>query len=584
MKNLCIITLAALLAAASCTGDASQDEAGGTKDPNSGASSGTSSGNATEDYGEIDPTDEEDDVAGFSAGRTITVTYSSSGATLSGDTDAVAAEVDGAGVTVTNSGEENILYVLTGSSSDGYFKLYSGHKQALKLDGLSLCNPSGAAINNQSGKRTFVVLSGESSLSDGGSYDTPEGEDEKAAFFSEGQLCFSGDGSLTVKAKGAAAITSDDYIRILGGTISATSSAGHGVRGKDAVIISEGTLSASASADTKKAVSTDGYYEQDGGTVRLTTSGAAAYDSEEGDVSGVSCIKADGDLIINGGELTASSTGRGAKAISCDGNAFFKGGSVTAATSGGTFTYGGDKTYPKAIKVDGDIVVSGGEVTVAKSSHEGIECKGTWTQDGGTVLSDATDDAIGSAGTMTVTGGVLYGHSSDNDGIDANAPIYVSGGYVIGEGTSGAETGIDSVEGTTITVDGGYVISVGGTVNSYVSNEDRGFVQTTVTRGTKIALKDGETFLLAYSVPSSGGNALLISAPGISSGSSYLLYSGVSFTPEVAGVLAIDGISGGSSSGSLTASGSVSESMGGGGGGWNQGGGGPGGGGHGGGR
>ena len=61
-----------------------------------------------------------------------------------------------------------------------------------------------------------MVVKGSNTLSDGASYTTtPEDEDEKAAFFSEGQLVFSGDGSLTVHATGKAGITSDDYVRFM---------------------------------------------------------------------------------------------------------------------------------------------------------------------------------------------------------------------------------------------------------------------------------------------------------------------------------------------------------------------------------
>ena len=90
--------------------------------------------------------------------KTITITFStSSQAAVSGD-DAGIVTVNGNDVTVNNTSDLVIKYVLTGETSDGFFKLYSERKQAIVLNGVSITNPDGAAINNQSKKRTFIVL------------------------------------------------------------------------------------------------------------------------------------------------------------------------------------------------------------------------------------------------------------------------------------------------------------------------------------------------------------------------------------------------------------------------------------------
>ena len=172
-----------------------------------------------------DPTEAEGDgdlIDGVSFGRTIGIVWNGSSVSVSGDDNGVVS-VNGAGVTVDNrSHDEIVRFELSGSSSNGFLKIYGIRKQALVLKGLELTNKSGAAINNQSHKRTFVVLEGSNKLSDGtvtasGDYtDQSAGEDCKAAFFSEGQLVFSGGGSLEVEASGKGAITSDDYLRFLG--------------------------------------------------------------------------------------------------------------------------------------------------------------------------------------------------------------------------------------------------------------------------------------------------------------------------------------------------------------------------------
>ena len=156
--------------------------------------------------------DPDDEISNSSFDRTISIVFSPSGsAQVSGDEKGIVS-VSGNDVTVDNTkAKEAIRYELSGSTSDGFLKIYGSKKQALILNGVSISNPNGAAINNQCKKRCFVVVNGTNTLADGASYtDTPDTEDEKAAFFSEGQLIFSGTGSLTVTAKGKAGITSDD--------------------------------------------------------------------------------------------------------------------------------------------------------------------------------------------------------------------------------------------------------------------------------------------------------------------------------------------------------------------------------------
>ena len=212
MRKLCwTASLLAMLLVPSCGGVEITET---DKTIDSGESSG--SGNIDTNPGEDEKTDDSE------YDRTIKIDFSSGGAAVTGDKNGIVT-VNGNDVTVNNTTDEVVLYVLSGSSSDGFFKLYSSKRQAIELNELIITNPSGAAINNQSHKRTNVILSGTSKLADGsvnssGNYpDETSDEDMKAAFFSEGQLIFSGSGSLEVNAKGKSGITSDDYLRFLDG-------------------------------------------------------------------------------------------------------------------------------------------------------------------------------------------------------------------------------------------------------------------------------------------------------------------------------------------------------------------------------
>lgn len=503
--------------------------------PGGGSSFSGTGGSGTSATAGVDNTDvytdSDDEISGTSFDRIITITFASGGASVSGDSDGIVS-VSGNDVVANNTGDEKIMYVLKGTASDGFFKLYSSKKQAIKLSGLSLTNKSGAAINNQSGKRTFVVVEGTNTLADGSSYsDETDSEDMKAAFFSEGQLIFSGSGSLTVDAKGKAGITSDDYIRFMDDntTVKVSSSAGHAIRGKDAIIVSGGNIEATASAEMKKAFSSDSLVQFDGGIVSLKVTGNAAYDSEEKDVTGTAGIKADKIIVVNDGEITISNTGAGGKGISCDGPAYFKGGKVSVTTTGKTYKYSSSAVaYPKGIKVDGDMFVSGGEISVKCSGSEGIESKGAMSITGGMVYSYASDDAINSKYNLVIDDGVVYGHSTGNDGLDANNNLIINGGIVIAEGAGGAEAGVDAAERFTIEINGGTVVSVGGR-NDGISSVKQPCIYSSVKTDTWIAVYDDTKLIFAYKTPSTANASTFIaSSPSFNSGSSYTLKSGVS--------------------------------------------------------
>ena len=365
--------------------------------------------------GNIETDKDDDKVANTTFARTVQVTFSGSSAQVTGTSSDFTVTTDGAGVTITNNGSEAVIYELSGTSTDGYFKLYSTKKQEILLNGLTLTNKKGAAINNQSHKRTFVVVKGTNTLADGPSYTaTPSDEDEKAAFFSEGQLVFSGDGTLTVNATGKAGITSDDYVRFMDSpTVKVTSSAGHGVRGKEAIIVSDGMIDVNVSGTGKKGFSSDTLVYIGGGVTTIKTTGSAG--EVDGELTGVAGIKADLRFEMVDGVLNVTSTGTGAKGISGDNVAYFKGGTVTVDVSGanyGTSSSGGfgpggghggwgggpgggqgsssssdNSVASKGVKFDGNLYISGGKISVKSAKHEAIEAKGVIQVTGGTVIA-----------------------------------------------------------------------------------------------------------------------------------------------------------------------------------------------------
>ena len=534
--------------------------------------------------------DSEDDdyIENTTFAKTITITYSTTGdATVSGDDEGIVS-ISGNDVIATNTGNSVIRYVLTGETTDGFFKLYSSKKQAIMLNGVKITNPDGAAINNQSKKRTFVILNDgtKNYLTDGTKYnDATDSEDMKACFFSEGQLIFSGSGYLEVDANCKAGIRSDDYVRTLPKTnIYVDASSGNGIRGNDAVIVTGGVININITGTADKGLSSDGEIRIDGGRTTILTSGGYEYDDDDRDYSACSGIKADSLVTINGGELNIKSTGIGGKGINCDDQIIINGGITRIITTGKRQKDSKGSVSPKGIKADGNLTVNGGQTQVrlegSGDGTEAIESKGEIHIEAGTVECYSYDDAINSKSTLTINGGYIYARSINNDGIDSNANLYINGGVVIAEGASQPECGIDAAEGYSAFINGGTVIAVGGGMQAISSSSKQASIATSASLGTTIGLLSGSTAILAYKTPSSNsGTSLMISSPSLQAGSTYTLRTGCEVTGGTAfyGLTTGCTIGSGSQSSDVTASTAVNGSMGGGPGGFGPGGFGPGG-------
>ena len=521
----------------------------------------------------------EDDIANTIFTRMVTVTYSTGGeAAVKGASSDISVSVSGNHVTVSNTGSECVVYKLTGTAADGSFTLSSSKKQAIWLSGVSITSRTGAAINNQSGKRTFVFVEGSNTLSDSSSaaYSTTGDTDMKGVFFSEGQLLFSGNGTLTVNAdnaKSKSGIVSDDYVRFMSGPtvrVVAGTGAGHGVRGKEYVQISNGTLDITTKAAMKKGIGSDDYVLVEGGTSTITVSGGVAYDSEEAEYKGSAGIKADNYFAMTGGVLAITNTGNGGKGISAGSydydsqthavaDSYISGGTLTIKTTGsesndvsskgikiGWVTKSGSGDRAKVTGYAGNLKISGGKITVSCSKSEGIESKGNMVFTGGeTYVSSTGDDAINAQAELNVSGGYIYAYSSANDAMDANHDMKLSGGYVFAVTTKGSpEVALDAntESGYKLYINSGAtVVAYGGLERGYSASQS--VYSMGCTAGNWNALSSGSSFIAAFKAPS-GVSSVVVSAPSLSKG-----YKGVSVgsATYANGTWATSGISGGSS-------------------------------------
>lgn len=352
---------------------------------------------------------------------------------------------DGAKVTVTvTSTVQDIVYHLSGSSSEGYLYITPNKRFTLSLEGLSLTNSEGPAIDVLVDKKTNVILADGSQnfLNDG------TGNSKKAALQSKSELIFYGNGTLTVNGYKRNGIHSDDYVQINsgnivvasaaadgihcdyfvmnGGTLNITAS-GDGVDGDTGFIeVYDGTITINVPADDKKGMKCDSTITINGGHITITNSGDQSKGLKSGlstyinggeltinptgtlvsetttsgvDLSYCTGIKTDKSLFVTGGlvTITCPATNAGSKAISCDSNIVISGGKLNMTSLGSCAKYlVSGSTYDSyasaCMKANGDITISGGDIT-ATAAGRGISCDGNYTQTGGHVI--ASTNAIG---------------------------------------------------------------------------------------------------------------------------------------------------------------------------------------------
>jgi hypothetical protein len=551
--------------------------------------------------------------------NTVSVSYDGTAATVcvAGNVaQYVEPTVSGAHVTIVQSltaesgtdGEEpeEITYTLSGTTTDGEFALAGSYKCTLSLAGLTLTNPSGAAINITNGKRIKISAKKNTvnTLTDG------TGGSQTGCIYSKGQIHLQGNGTLNVVGKTKHAIKSGDYIAIKNLTLNITGAVADGISCNEYFLMESGSVSISGVGDdgiqcdldgtTSTGETTDHDDEDSGniyieggsltiattataskgikatGTLRINedsatttvvvTNSGGVDTSDASDIAGSACLKSDAAIVIAAGTLTLTNTGQGGRAINSDGTLTISGGTITAKAQGSNYGsssgggggggrpggggWGGGSSssshkYAKGVKADGNITVTGGTLNVYSKNHEGLESKGTITVSGGEVYAEAGDDAINAASHLTISGGRVCGYSTGNDGLDSNGNMYIKGGLVYGICKGSPEVALDANTegGYKLYLTGGTLIAIGGIENG--SSLTQSCYQTSSwTKNNWYALTVGDE-TVAFKTPASGGSGIVVSGASKPSMKSGVTVSGG--TSIFGGMGNVDGtISGGS--------------------------------------
>ena len=337
-----------------------------------------------------DASDYGDYVENTSWATTVRINFDGETATVTGAPSSVIVTIEGAHVTVT-SAAKHVRYILSGTTADGSIKFYSEKKFQLQLAGVDITNPHGAAVNNQCGKSLYLVLNAGTvnTLRDGETYEMTEGEDQKAAFFSEGQILVSGKGLLNIYSTGKHCMASDDYVFVRPGTkMYLNSTSGHGIKAKDYVYIKGGVINMEIAADGAKGINCDSLITIAGGRTTIINSGTSKLETDTlGNTvsTGAAGVKSDHNITMTGGTLNIKCTGDDAKGVNVAEPFLFTGGELNVVLTGKKAT-----VDPKGVKCDTDCTIRGGSFYSCAPYGRAIDVNGTLTvADGYTTLNES---------------------------------------------------------------------------------------------------------------------------------------------------------------------------------------------------
>lgn len=362
-------------------------------------------------------------------------------------------------------------YRLSGTLTDGQIAISTTDEGLVRLilDGVNITNTKGPAIAFEEVDKAIIVLADntQNSVTDGANYVFPDPtvDEPNAAIFSKGDLTLDGGGALTVQANFNDGIASKDglVIAIARGSLTVNAE-DDGIRGKDYLVIHDGTLNITAKGDGLKADNADdaalGYITINQGTLVIASGGDA--------------VQAETDLLVKGGALTLTSGGGSAvtptegvsaKGLKAGANLIVDGGSFTidasddAVHTDGSLTINGGEfqltTADDALLADVSLQINGGSIRISQS-YEGIESSVITINDGeinltssddGINVADKTGTAAGiprrrggqemtnytGSNYLYVNGGHIVVHAG-GDGVDVNGAVEMAGGTIIVHG------------------------------------------------------------------------------------------------------------------------------------------------------
>ena len=256
--------------------------------------------------------------------------------------DGVSGSIANADVVINNENTTSeIKTVLSGETSNGLFQYNGTYKTSIVLNGLTLTNTRGAAIDIQCGKRIALDIKKETvnTLVDG------KNGEQKAALYCKGHLEIDKAGTLNVTGNTAHAISAKEYIKLKKseGTINIISAVKDGIHCKQYFLANGFKVNINKAGGDGIDVELDGEANEDGyedGSLNINA-GTFTITSSADTIKG---LKADSDINIAAGTVNITMSGKGSMGMKADNNINVgsstdgSGPALTVSTSGESYS------------------------------------------------------------------------------------------------------------------------------------------------------------------------------------------------------------------------------------------------------
>ncbi len=416
-----------------------------TSTPQSGSSSSSAASVTTvSSISMSDASIDDDDLyTDYKSGSYTAIALKSSSFSVDGS----GAKASGNVLTVSKAG----TYVFSGTLNDGAIIVDAQDSDVIRivLNGASITCKTGSPLYVKSADKVIVSMpeGTKNTLADASSYTysyySSDTKEPSAVIFSKDDLVINGTGSLAINGNFNYGISSNDSLKITGGTI-AIQAKDDGMVGNDMVAMQDADIAINAGGDgiksTNDAESGKGFIAIASGKISI--------------VSGTDCIQAQTKLYIKDGTFTLKSGGGSAVSSSNWGNWGRPGSSQQNSTST-------DTTSAKALKAVSEITIEGGMFNI-----------------------DSSDDSIHSNGTVLIKGGT-FAMTSGDDGIHADVLIGITAGKItIGKSYEGIESALIEIDGGDISIvssDDGTNVSGGSDGSSINGRAGQNSIETSTS-------------------------------------------------------------------------------------------------------
>ena len=436
-------------------------------------------------------------------------------------------KISGTDLTINSAG----TYVVSGKCVEGSITVKKGTTGVvLVLDTLTLTSSSTAPVSVNKGAEAEIVIKGTNTLTDSEDPANENSSDTTAADAFEGA-------GIKVKSGSSLTITGTGTLNVNG------SSCKNGIKGAATSSVTVGenaddtfTLNVNAA---KNALAADGEVIINGGNVNVISSDDGIKASPDADDT-----ESKGSVTINGGKITVNAADDAVHAEK-----------VNVLGGDMTITAGNDGIKAEYALTVGNENGSGPDIDI-KKSYEGFE-GATITLRGGKGNILSSDDGMNAANgdlsnysfELDITGGEWY-VNADGDGVDSNGNMSVSGGYTQVFGAANNGNGALDIGdfGCSLTYTGGTIAAVGmsgmavvPTSGNYIAFGSSGtgggfgrpgnqWGQTSssssfsISKGAAIAIKDSSGNTVYSATAEKSANHVVFASDTLKSGETYTLY------------------------------------------------------------